>query len=131
MQKGKKLYNKARGEVPIVIAGEEHILRFTLGAIREVKDYFGAKTIQEIVSNKEYDDLEKITVWLAAGLKRGSMPDATLEQMEEMLLLTEIQSYTEAINRASAVSATGDKPHRVLSTKADGGTPAAPLPTRP
>lgn len=126
--KSKKLVNKVRGEVPVVIGGEEHVLRFTIGAIREVKDYFQAKNIQEIVESKEYDDLTKITVWLAAGLRRGSMPDASLETVEEMLLLSEIPQYTEAINKAMTTGTMGPNPKPV---KGGGDVEAAPLPRKP
>lgn len=99
--------NTMRGEVEIKICGEVHQLRFTLGAMRELKERFGVKSVAEIFKNANDWGPDDIAFLFHAGLKRGSLPDASLEDIEEMMVLQELPDYAEALSRAFNAANTG------------------------
>lgn len=99
--------NSMKGEVPLTLGGEPHFLRFTFGAMREVKEALGANSIPEALKNAGNWGPEEIVALFVAGLKRGSMPDATIEVVEEMMIMSEMESYAEALSQAFNAANTG------------------------
>lgn len=101
------MVNSKRGEVAITIGGEEHVLRFSLGALREIQEHFGTKGLQETFENAENWGAADLVVLFMAGLKRGSMPDVTKEALEELLVMQEIPEYMEALTKGMNVGTAG------------------------
>jgi hypothetical protein len=104
--------------VPIVIGGEEHRVRYDFGAFREIREHFGISRedakgfdwLSKVFSSaEEWVFPEDIVALITAGLRGGSMPDATMAQVERMLSFDEVGGYIEAISGAIKTSNTGDK----------------------
>lgn len=99
--------NSMRGEVELLICGERHVLRFTLGALRELKEQFKAANLVDLFKDASSWGPEELTALFVAGLRRGSMPDATFEQIEELLVMQELPQYAEALSAALNASTVG------------------------
>jgi len=99
--------NSLRGEVEITICGERHRLRFTLGALRELKERFGAGSVADIFKASDQWGPDDIAFLFWSGLRRGSLPDATVEDVEEMMILQEMPHYAEALTAAFNAANTG------------------------
>ncbi len=105
--------NPKAGLIDIKISGELHQLRFSLGAIEEIEDYFGAdkagKTIAQVFADSGNWSARDISMIFFAGLRRGSLPDATREEIADMLLFSEFPYYAEVLSEAFAAANTGKK----------------------
>lgn len=125
-----RLVNKMRGEVAVTIGGASHVLRYPIGALREIKDYFKLKDISEL-DGDSLDPVEKTLICLLAGLRRGSMPEATLEWLDDNLMVHEMGPVGVAMNEAMNAGAygAGGKPKpKPVDDEAPEVEPA-PLPT--
>ena len=93
----KKVYPNERGEFDLVIAGETQTLRYTFNALKELEKHFKAKGPQEILSGMDSWSTSDHCVFIAAGLKRGTMPDVTEEQLGDLLTFDKMKYYIETI----------------------------------
>lgn len=91
--------NPWRGDVALVINGDRHLLRLTLGALAELEASLGAGSLVELVQRFEGNNFSSADVLalLRAGLRGGR---ATVS--EEMLLHGEIDGGPMAAARAAA-----------------------------
>lgn len=80
--------NPHAGEVALVIDGERHVARLTLGALAELEDRLGAESLADLVARFEGADLRAADVLalVAAGLRgggwRGDMADLLTAEIE-------------------------------------------------
>ncbi len=126
-----RLVNRMRGEVAVTIGGASHVLRYPIGALREIKDYFKLKDISEL-DGDALDPVEKTLICLLAGLRRGSMPEATIEWLDDNLMVHEMGPVGTAMNaamNAGAYGASGKPPKAAVEEPHDPEVKPAPLPT--
>ena len=112
--------NSKRGEIDIQIDGETHGMRFTMGAVRELQEHFKADSLQDTFQNGEKWGARDIVTVIHVGLKRGSGPDITIEDLEEKLLLSEMSQYMEVIKKGLSLSG-GDSGERGNATPSPSG----------
>jgi hypothetical protein len=97
--------------IDIELDGEPHQMRFTLGAIEEIEEAFGeegAKTkLTEVFENSESWSARDVSTIFMAGLKRGSLPDATREEVADMLVFSDFQYYAEQLSIGLNAANTG------------------------
>lgn len=93
------LFNMVRGEYPITICGEEHILRFDFEAMQSICDHFGVKTVQAALEGFEDWGPKDIATLIAAGL-RGGGKEITTKEVTKLLLFSELPQYSKAITDA-------------------------------
>ena len=80
--------NPWRGEVTLVIDGEPHVLRLTLGALAELEAGMGADTLVDLVARFEgsacssRDVLALIVAGLRGGGSRGTAADLLAAEIE-------------------------------------------------
>ena len=113
--------NSKIGLVDIKIAGAPHQMRFSMGAIIEVEEYFGvdetSKKLAEIFKDTSAWSMRDFATVIAIALRRGSLEGAANEDIFELLLFDEIPQYGTAIGKAFASANTGttkvpDRPTR-------------------
>jgi len=123
--------NSKRGLVDIEIGGELHQVRFTLGAMRELEEHFKVKSLAAVFANaREWGTTDYLFV-VAAGLKRGSMPDATPEKIEDLVTIAELAPVVDTLTKALRASATGStvKPEASKDIRPTSGAPAPQMPS--
>ncbi|MEM9318320.1 MAG: gene transfer agent family protein [Pseudomonadota bacterium] len=91
--------NPHAGEVSLVIDGERHVARLTLGALAELEARLGAESLTSLVARFESDDLRARDVLelIAAGLRGGGWPGDLRD-----LLTADIEGGQLAAARAAA-----------------------------
>lgn len=91
--------NPLAGEVALVIDGERHIARLTLGALAELEARLGADSLTALVARFEGDDLRARDVLelIAAGLRGGGWTGDARD-----LVAAEIEGGPLAAARAAA-----------------------------
>lgn len=101
--------NSKRGEHEFELDGEKHVLRYSMGAIRELEEHFECKMAemqQKLVAGVGAADTMTL---LVAGLKRGSMPDATVEIVEEMVVMGDLPKIMKELGVAMGKPTTAAK----------------------
>jgi hypothetical protein len=79
-----------RGEFEMRIGGKEEVLRFPMRAAAEIAKRFGVKGFEALFDGIDSWGPDDWAFVLAQGLKRGSRPDATADQLLDELMLDEI-----------------------------------------
>jgi hypothetical protein len=105
----KPLINSLKGEVPVQIGGDWYVMRFSLGAIREIKEHFQIASLEDLGNTERVWTEEDITAMLLAGLRRGSFQgkDVSMAEVEELLNFHEIGQYGKAIQKAMNLATSG------------------------
>jgi hypothetical protein len=121
--------NTIRGSVRIDLSGEEHFLRYNYGGLRELKEHFGVSDkgfawIDRVFGDpSSWDFPVDFVMLIVVGLKgSGSMPDATIENVESLMELTSAPYYAECIRKAMSASTSGSVENQ---KKASGPDPLA------
>ena len=84
--------NPWTGEVALVVNGERHVAKLTLGALAELEDRLGAGSLTELVARFEGDGLKSADVLalVCAGLRgggwRGDLRDLLHAEIEGGLI---------------------------------------------
>jgi len=86
-----------RGEFELEISGELYTMRYSYAAIKELERHFKRKGPQGILEGIEKWSTDDHIAFLLAGLKRGSAPKMTAEELEEMLTLDRMRYYIETV----------------------------------
>lgn len=75
--------NPWKGEVALVIDGQSHVARLTLGALAELEEDLGAGSLMDVVERFESNrfSARDVLALLAAGL-RGGKADFDISQLE-------------------------------------------------
>lgn len=107
-----KVFANERGEFEITIGGEEKILRYSFGALKELERHFKVKGPQALLAGMPNWSTDDHIVFIRAGLTRGSDPDITVAELEDLLTLDRLKYYIETIASAilgvtDSVAATG------------------------
>jgi len=119
--------NSKRGYAKITFSdGVERALRYSFNALAEIEDHFGGESIQQIFINTERIAQLKASDWVFlfwAGLKGGGDTEITREEVGDLMDISEMQTYSEAMMQAfnKANVGTDKVPSR-------GGNTKGPLP---
>ena len=97
--------NSIHGVVDIEIDGKTMQMRFTMGAAREIKEKY-KKPLEKLMTDGGFE-MGMVADIIHAGLKRGSHPDIALEELEDLLLFNEMETYVLALGRAFGSANTG------------------------
>ena len=115
--------NEKRGEVDLVLGDRKLVLRFSLGAMRELKQRFNKPVSVYLQEKGTSVDEEDVVALFAVGLKHGSgeIPEADLFDLMDM---PHMPYYSEILAKALSAANTGE-------TKAPTGkaAPDRPFPT--
>ena len=93
------MQNRWRGEVALVIDGQKHLAKLTLGALAELEEDLGETTLMALVERFEGNNYSArdVLALLAAGL-RGGGAEIDLSQLEH----ADIEGGPMAATRAAA-----------------------------
>ena len=120
-----RVFANERGEFELVISGTEYTLRYTFGALKELEKHFKAKGPQQLLSKMTEWSAGDHMVFILAGMKRGSSPDITLEQLEDLLTLDKLKYYIETIASAM-LGVTEEDAAEVEAIQSDEEDPTTP-----